>query len=511
VCRFIRRDEEDIMRKLLLATTAAIAATLGGAGIAQAQVTTIPTLVPGTSPFSSATPAPGTVIVRLGGKVVAFAGALSDNGDKVTVPASTTATGGTASGSTAVPAGTYKQANYYIGEDFYLYPSVDGVAANGLQYGAFIEIRAENYNPAGGGGIVNTSGGSSISASDRTESLYIRRGYAYLGTPQVGTFRFGTTDGPTGLFETGTFEGFNDGGWNGNVPNAFSSNSSPSAYWPFAGGTGAEYATSKIVYLSPQFYGFNFGVSYEPNDSGANGYDGGQSLGLNGTGTGLANSGGCGYAEPGCDRLSSSPLASQAGRRQNTGEFDGRYLGTFGAVGVALEAGWMGSAHIHQTSTATTALGALNAVPERYNGFDIGQFGTTVTVGGLSGGGHIMYGDYVSSFGLKPVGAVPAFSWIGGTQYTFGPAVVGASYFHVNDAGSSGPLGTASPTVGQRRVRGVAAGGTYTMAPGVAVFLSYLWGDVKENGVNLLGDGEAATTHNLVTTQGLFVGTFVRW
>jgi hypothetical protein len=487
------------MRKLLLATTAALVASLGGAGIAQAQISTVPTLVPGTSPFSAAAPAPGTVIVRLGGKISAFVGTVADSGDRVTIPTSTNAAG-TASGTTAIPAGTYKQANQYIGEDFYLYPSVDGVAANGLQYGAFIEIRAENYNPAGGGGIINNSGGSSISASDRSESLYIRRGYAYLGTPTAGTLRIGTTDGPTGLFETGTFENFDDGAWNGNVPNVFSGNTTP--VFPFAGGTGAEYATSKLVYLSPRLYGFDFGFSYEPNDSGANGYDGGNSYGLNSTLTGLANTSGCGFASPGCDRLSSSPLSSQAGRRQNTVEFDSRYTGAFGPVGVALEAGFMGSGHVNQASAANNP---------RFNGFEIGQFGAVFTVAGLSAGGHLMYGNYNGQFGLKPVGAVPATGWLLGTSYVIGAATIGASYFQLNDAGSSGPLGTAAASVGQYRGRGAAAGGIYTLAPGVQVFASYLYGDQKENGVNLLGDGEAATLHNVTTAQGFFLGTFVRW
>jgi len=43
------------------------------------------------------------------------------------------------------------------------------------------------------------------------------------------------------------------------------------------------------------------------------------------------------------------------------------------------------------------------------------------------------------------------------------------------------------------------------------LFFSYLNGNIKENGVNLLGDGEAATTHNQVNMNGFGIGTFIRW
>jgi hypothetical protein len=485
------------MRKLLLATTAAIAASLGGAGIAQAQISTVPTLVPGTSPFSAAKPEPGTVIVRLGGRVYASIGFLSDSGNKTTVPATTTPAG-TGSGTTAIPAGTYKQNNYYEQTLLYLYPSVDGVAANGLQYGAFVEIRSENYLAPGNTNLIANSGGGSISASDRAQYLYLRRAYGYFGLPSLGTLRFGTTDGPTSLFETGTFENFNDGGWNGSTPNGFSSNTTP--VFPFVGGTGAEYATNKIVYLSPQFYGFDFGLSFEPTAS-SNGYDGGNSIGLNSTLTGLANGSGCGYASTGCARLDSTPVAGEVARRLNAVEFDSRYRGTFGAVAVALEAGWWGSQH--ERTSATN-------IATRYQGLNVGQFGATFSYAGLTVGGHWMYGQYNQGDNLNPVGAVPSSAAIGGASYAQGPWIIGASYYVYDGAGSSGPA-PISTTIKRERSVGIAAGGNYTIAPGVSTFLSALYGSNHELGVNLLGDGEGANAHNNTHASGLFVGTNIRW
>ena len=34
--------------------------------------------------------------------------------------------------------------------------------------------------------------------------------------------------------------------------------------WPFAD-VGQLYTTNKVIYLSPQFYGVDFGIAYEPN------------------------------------------------------------------------------------------------------------------------------------------------------------------------------------------------------------------------------------------------------
>ena len=74
--------------------------------------------------------------------------------------------------------------------------------------------------------------------------------------------RFGQADGPFGIFDNGvtTFQGFDDGGWNGDLPGAaIPGNAGPQ--FPFLSQQGAEYGSSKLVYLSPQLAGFDFGLS----------------------------------------------------------------------------------------------------------------------------------------------------------------------------------------------------------------------------------------------------------
>ena len=486
------------MRKLLLATTVALGASVAGMGVSHAQTTVIPSLLPGIGGTSGTTLGglptiqPGTVQVRLGGRVEFFGFEGADSGDKVVVPAP---------GAGNIPAGTYKKQNYGFYDYARLYPSVDGVAANGLQYGAFVEIRHENF---GGSSSVNDgSGGSSVSSDDRARgTLYVRREFVYLGAPAFGTVRFGGTDGPSSLFETGTFENFNDSAWNGDVENVFSGNAAPTAI-PFAT-VGNMYTTTKAVYLSPNFSGFDFAAGYEPTPSSVNDYGGGNPGTLNGT---VANNTACSFASPGCDQLSSSSFAANATRRRNTVDLSSRYRGTFGPVGLAVQLGWIGSQH----DGVSAPTGAAPAGGTRYSGFNIGDLGLVVSYAGLSVGGHITGGKLNGQWALAPVGATPAIWALGGVSYSIGPVIVGASYFQYDSPGNSGPLGTAAASVGQLRERGLAVGGTYTVAPGVGLFFSYLNGNRKENGVNLLADGEPSTAHNQTNANGLGVGTYVRW
>ncbi len=163
--------------------------------------------------------------------------------------------------------GTNKLGNYTFAEYARLYPGFDGVAANGLKYGASLEIRQDQNSGAGGGQF------GSISQQDRARAaLYFRREWGYLGTNQLGTIRFGSIDQPTSLYMTGTFENFNDGGWNGDVNNLISSAIFPT--WPFSDGSGSYYTTSKVVYLSPQLFGFDLGVSFEPSTANVGNFSG---------------------------------------------------------------------------------------------------------------------------------------------------------------------------------------------------------------------------------------------
>lgn len=469
------------MRKLLLATVAALGASVGVASVAEAQ---------------APSPAPGTVTVRLNGRFRFFAAAVFDR------DVDNNFAGGAGTVAPNTGSGLNKQANYDFGSYARLYPGFDGVAANGLRYGASLEIRQDINAAAGGGGF-----GSISSRSSARNQLYFRKLWGYLGTGTLGTIRVGATDGPTSLYMTGNFENFNDGGLNGDVPALLSPATQP--VWPFAD-VGNLNTGDKVMYLSPQFFGFDFGASFEPNTGNGNNNS---NCGGGVFGTAIAQGANIsGVSGPGCDRLSSTFVNAETSRRRNT--FDGilRYRGSFGGFGVAATAGYITSSNVKDNSD----LPLNNAAGGRfaYEGLNVGDFGAAVTYGGLSVGGKYQVGRFNGQWGLLPSGAPDGEAWLVGASYTAGPLVVGAHYLDYKSAGDllNGLAGR------QRRENSVSTGATYALAPGVSLFLHYTYVQRKQNGFNFVtGQGVTATTpagnagSNKVVGQIFAVGTGFSW
>ncbi len=559
------------MRKLLLATVAALGVTTGyGAAYAQqaddsGQSTVSAFGGTATGPVQ----APGTLVVRLNGRVYSQGGILSvgdangsynynpftgtasrtpfvqgvTNGTVGGVPVSLPQFFGTAAQATAMgfhPSGPLqnvavqannpqvnKNGNYGIYSYFRLYPGFDGIAANGLKYGAGVEIRQDGNYPAGSG-----AGGSISALSARDGILYVRRAWGYAGTDQLGMIRFGETDGPSDLFMVGNNENFGDGGWNGSA--AAYLPTQLWIYWPFADG-GNLYSTQKIVYLSPAFAGFDFGAAFEPTTAGANGAAANQgcnapNLGIQaGPNSFIAN--GPGVAGAGCAQLISTNTGDFA-RRRNTYDLAARYRGLFGPVGFAAYVDYIGSGTVSDTMTTAH---------QKVDGLSVGAGGAQVTYGGLTIGAMAQGGrvNGAGSWNLAPQGGADEVAVEFGGSYTYGPFVVGAHAFRVWSAANSGPAfnGDGSPTgtfpsVGQRRETGVAVGGTYSVAPGFALNLTYIWGERAQNGqdfltgqtsypagpANTTGCGPsgvagstAACLGNKVTASGIMLGAQLTW
>ncbi len=140
---------------------------------------------------------------------------------------------------------------------------------------------------------------------------------------------------------------------------------------------------------------------------------------------------------------------------------------------------------------------------------------------------------------LAPQGGSDEVAYEVGGSYTYGPFVVGAHFFQVWSAANSGPAfnpnGSATgniPSVGQRRETGIAAGATYSVAPGFSLNLTYIWGERAQNGndfltnqtsyassaANTTGCGPsgvagstAACLHNKVTASGIMLGAQLTW
>ena len=411
------------MRQLLLAGTAGLAAALGLVGAAQAQVST---------PDFTKTISPGSVVVRLDGRVSWFAGVSGYTGQSYN--------------------GT-KDSSLSFGGYLRLYPGFDGVAANGLQYGAQAEIRenAETSAFSGAG----------------TETLYVLREFGYLGLPKAGLVRFGQQEGSLYLFDTGRFESgteaFDDGGWNGDIQNFFVNTSARPVY-PFTW-TNNLRTTDKIDYISPSFSGFSAGVSFEPNQDAANDTD-------------------PDVAEPGAADL-----------RRNTLEVGARYKATFDGFGLNVSGGYLTAAPVSNTSGAN-----------KYQDMSVGSVGATVTYAGLTFGGNAKFGDMNGVYEPAPDGAKAAVGFLAGAVYTIGHLSFGGSYFLYDDQGNySKPA-----TEGQEQNIGVAAGLTYILVPGAKLFVSYLYGTRHQGGYDYLS-GAPGAAYNNTQAQVIALGTWLYW
>jgi len=425
------------MRRMLMTGAAALVGLggLAGATVASAQ--------------TAAQPAPGSITVRLNGRVNWYAGIESSSLDSNTSTGEKTST------------------DNFLGY-MRLYPGFDGVAANGLHYGAAAEIRI--------------NGGQS--ASD--ETLYVFQAYGYLGLPQIGQISVGQQNGPSVLFETGTFEGFNDGGWNGDIEGMIPG--AAIAVYPFPdSGSAYDQASNKIVYLSPTLAGFQFAVAFTPNQTAMN------------------------YT----DAPTSSAVPILGGMPRNMIDIGGQYTKRFGPVGVQLGVDYTSAGQVANTGDPDGVTG--------YKNMNIISGGATATFAGFTVGGNSSYGAFNmadgDTFQLEPDGGTAAVGWLAGAMYTAGPVVVGASFFRFNqtgdlpggiDSGSGATITSAGLTTGQQQNTGVAAGLTYTLVPGVNLFADYLYGVRQQGGYNFQ-TGNAGTEHNQVQAQLFGVGTQIQW
>src|SRR5215472_18390010 len=363
------------MRKLLLASAAMLGTGgLIGSALAQAPVVGAPTqgqqaFPPAPSPpafvnnnnnyqapalpGALANPTPGTIVIHVNGKVqVDFQTAWTslDNhlvtatarptiGNATTAPAGSPGGPAIAAGAATPLAtvvgnngiGSVKLEPQAIDSFARIYMGADGMATNGLRYGAAFEIR-QNFT-----GQISNNGSSGASGYSSLETLFVRRAFTYVAGDQWGIVRVGQADGLIGIFDNGvtTFQFLPTGNLNGGDATNFAQNAAPA--FVFLGQAGNEYDNAKAVYLSPQIAGFDFGIQYAPNTSNGNG-QGGSNNPLNasitgsGTGTGL----GCTIANTGCPNLSSGPGVQDGSRSINQAAIGARYQGQFadGAVGL---------------------------------------------------------------------------------------------------------------------------------------------------------------------------------
>jgi hypothetical protein len=447
------------------------------------------------APNVDAVPAPGTIVIRLNGKVEVDFDAAFTSADK----------GVTAAGA---PNG-YKVNPLGIGSYFRLYPGFDGVAANGIRYGAAVELR-ENFGAADRPFTANGSTGgtaSSPSANSSTETIFVRRAFTYLASDKAGIVRIGQTDGVLGLFDNCVFTSqcWDAGVGNFNGGDNIQSDTVQATDIPFVwlAQAGAEYGNNKIVYLSPQFFGFDFGVQYAPSMGNA----------FQNSGLGV----GCNQAGPTCIGVTSGNDATRwynqtaAGLRfqQSFGFVDFKAYGFYETAG---KENLTTSAYSTPTA-ARLGTGGASAQTERYDNLNFYKAGAAVTAFNLTAAVDYIGGDVNGQLAMRPAGGAPMNAVLAGLTYANGPWALGAEYGVIDSQGDARLVG-----ISQRHEYEIGAGGSYKVAPGLQLVAEYMYQHRHQGGYDFanasVGTGGTATRAGVTRDsqgQSLTLSTVLSW
>jgi hypothetical protein len=523
------------MRKFLLASVA----TLGTAGLMSAAYAQAPVAVgpaptqgqaawtPAASPPAGANnnnnyqapalpgpvanPTPGTIVVHVNGKVEVSGWAAWSSADSrlVAVPGAPAGT----------PASSVKLQPVAIGAFAREYFGADGMATNGLRYGAAIELR-ENFT--------GQPNGASASTYSSLETVFVRRAFTYIAGEQWGILRAGQGDGLISIFDNGvtTFQFSPTGVLNGGDLEAATVGNSQVPFF-FLGQAGAEYANTKLVYLSPQIAGFDFGLQYAPNTANGFGTGGGTAGGVSGgitggaIGTGLS----CSVANTGCPNLASGPGALDGSRIMNQTAVGVRYQGKFGGVGLLAYGVYQRAGHANYTglspATATTPAGVAaanaflgNTAGSRYTGqyddLSFGSGGIALTFAGFTVGGNVIGGRLNAQLNPSPVHGASEIAFLIGAKYVTGPLTVGIVAERGDYQGNVNMSGLT-----QRRGRAIDFGVSYAVAPGLTTYAEYMYQDIYQGGVNMVtgafGTAAGSNLNNTIRSQGVLIGNVVNF
>jgi hypothetical protein len=473
-----------------------------------------------------AVPAPGTVVIRLNGRVEADVGVGSTSLDRltgtITTPSTISTAGVVTAGHTATV--TYKLNPVFVSSYMRLYPGFDGASTNGIHYGAQIELRENFQSAQAASGTLQSPSIASPSVNTSTQTVFVRRAYTYLSTDTTGLIRLGQTDGVIGLFDNCIFTSqcwdagsgvFQGPGFGSLTPqNAMGGGATN---YPWLAQAGAEYANNKITYLSPQIFGFDLGLQYAPSQGNA--YQTSSPLagyssigGLVGQPTSIAS------PALGGDSLIGTTTGATSNRWYNQVGAGLRYEGTFGAVDVKAYGFYEHAAN--EDNSAPTGLGGYTtATPGsaaymsasgnalRYDPISFYQGGVAITSAGLTAAATFQGGRVDNQLALLAKGAAPMAATVAGLTYINGPWTAGAVVGVIDSQGSNNLNG-----VTQRHQFETAVGGNYKLAPGVNLVLEYNYYQTHQGdfnfATNAVGGGKA---YNDVKGQTLIFSTNLTW
>jgi hypothetical protein len=351
---------------------------------------------------------------------------------------------------------------------------VTAKAANGLAYGAVIELQNDNFGGGSGSGI------------DVDEA------FVFVSSPRFGTLRFGEEDAAAGLLQVRapSITGFGaDGAWDNTIlRTATGSEGSP----VLMNAINDHNDATKIVYLSPQFAGFDFGLSYAPVAA-----EGDRPF----TGRMVDTLGAGGAA------ISAS--VTQRDRTGLTNEISGalRYRGSVGGVGVAASVvGLTADAAANSVDADTGAVTTAVSNGRTRRDITVMSLGLSLSAWGFTLGGEYTRGDYASIVGRQPLAnnadgtdRDASVHLLFGLTYRVGSTSLGAYLGQAEQDNGRTARGVA---IADRRQTAWGLGIAYALAPGLEMFGSY--NAVTDRNVNSTGGGGTLANRDI---EGVFLGT----
>jgi predicted porin len=298
----------------------------------------------------------------------------------------------------------------------------DGVAANGMRYGALFELQMDAMSSTAGTGT----------GVDYDELYGFVKG-------SWGELRFGQEDSAASLLQIrrpNTLWMGDSDAWDEFVANP--------QYLMAGIGDGND--ATKIIYLSPQFMGFDAGISYSPNR-----FEGEQA---------------------------NIPTSTTNYQRDRTGlenEISAalRYRGTFGPVG-------LGASFVAQFADAGSlqSTGAPIAVKDQ----NVTSYaaGLLLRAYGFALGGDYTWGKYRSAPATASLGKGldDSDQWSVGLTYTIGAFTLGGMYSQATqDNGTS----TTGAKLADRTQTYMGLGVAYVLAPGMTLFAN--WNQVEDENI----------------------------
>jgi len=342
-----------------------------------------------------------------------------------------------------------------------LYPNFDYASPAGIHFGVSAEIRS------------NTQGEGATPNSRNADTLYWHSAFGYVSSDKFGKFEFGTPNGAIEALSVGNTDDFNTGGWFGEY-----GTKTGNIIYVMGDAYDGWIPKQKLAYVSPTFGGFTAAISWMPNST---------SMTNNGT-----------YPETYNANAVATPAA---GYSKDRVEIAARFAHGFGPIDLKADAGFAFSNVLKGPTTLD------------YQNVTMLDLGAVLGFGGFSLEGHLDTGKFNYGFsddgapmGPLLAGAKSTTAFSIAPEFSAGPLTVGASYYGIPDFDDSDIGGTVGKT---GSAYGLAAGGNYTVGPGVGVFLDALYGETKAAGGDTVALG--GDPRHKYTASGLGIGTYFSW